>query len=170
MIYQATQAIADRFREKEIRFKLEENEKTSRIIAQVSGEYSFYTVQFTSSDDDNDVSVRVFNFVKFPADRKREILRLTNELNNRYRYMKFVADIEEELVRLEYDFPVSNQDPAETAVESFFRFMKLADEAYPDFMRLIWGGSNAPGSADSDIHDVLFTETEEQEEGSDSET
>ena len=138
-MFAATAAIADKFTEEEIIFRVMESEENCRIIADAVVDYAAVSVHFISSDDENDVSVRIPHYVRFTDKERRDVLRVANDMNNKFRFCKFSVNLEAKAVTLEYDFPECEESVAEGAVEIFRRMLQIAEEAYPDFMKAIWG-------------------------------
>lgn len=137
-MFASTQEIADRFREEEIVFRILESEETCRICADAIVDYASFSVHFISSDDENDVSVRVPHFVRFKDKELRSVLHVANAMSSKYRYFKFSVNREAEAVTIEYDFPEQESNISECAVEIFRRILIVAEESYPEFMRAIW--------------------------------
>ena len=96
-----------------------------------------YRIRFISRDDDHDVAVRVFALVSVEPDCQTKILPTVNELNAQYRFVKFVLDDDGD-INLEYDYPVSDPNPAASARELVIRISNIVDEAYPKLMRAMW--------------------------------
>ena len=96
-----------------------------------------YRIHFISNDDDNDVAVRVFGLLKVDEQNKSKLLPVLNDLNNKFRFVKFVCDKDND-INIEYDFPVKGSAPAVSASEMVARFVKIIDEAYPSLMRAMW--------------------------------
>ena len=96
-----------------------------------------YKIRFISRDNDNDVAVRVFALMSADEANRSKLLPVINELNAKYRYVKFVCDSDGDL-NVEYDFPVTGSSPAESAGEIVARFVRIIDESYPVLMRAMW--------------------------------
>ncbi|MGI6633917.1 MAG: YbjN domain-containing protein [Christensenellales bacterium] len=96
-----------------------------------------YKIHFISNDNDNDVSVRVYGLLRVDENNRIKLLTTLNELNAKYRYVKFVCD-EDGDINIEYDFPVMGSSPAESAKEIVARFAKIIDDSYPVLMRAMW--------------------------------
>ena len=111
-------------------------------------------MHFISTDDTNDVSVRVPLFVRFKEKDVTEMLRVANTMNNRYRYVKFVVNPESESVTIEYDFPEKTEHIGPAAVEVFHRLMSIAEDAYPEFMKAIWNRKPEVSFGNIQFHDV----------------
>ena len=116
----------------------EEYEKSSEVWLQFGIKNGgSYRIKFISRDDDNDVAVRVFGIISVEEDQKEKLLPALNELNNKYRFMKFVLDDDGD-VNMEYDYPLRDPDPAASAQEMVIRIVKMVDDAYPLLMRRLW--------------------------------
>ncbi|MBR6718728.1 MAG: YbjN domain-containing protein [Oscillospiraceae bacterium] len=153
-MFAATNEIADRFTEEEILFRVAESEESSRVIADAVVEYACFAVHFISSDDENDVSVRIPHYVRFTDRERNAVLKVANQMNNKYRFCKFSVNTDAEAVTLEYDFPEENRNVAEGAVEIFHRILQIAQDAYPEFMRAIWATEHdAPNLGRIVFHD-----------------
>ena len=98
---------------------------------------STYRIRFISKDNDNDVSVRVFGLLRVDDDQMARILPALNELNVKYRFVKFCCDGDGD-VNVEYDYPVNSISPAASAKEMVIRFTQIIDDAYPVLMRSLW--------------------------------
>ena len=153
-MFAATAEIADKFTEKEIVFRVMESEDSCRIIAEAIVDYAAFSVHFISSDDSNDVSVRIPHFVRFKDAERRDVLHVANEMNAKFRYAKFAVNAEVGAVTIEYDFPEGDDGFADGAAEIFYRLLQIAEEAYPYFMRAIWGKTHeAPDLGKIVFHD-----------------
>lgn len=138
MIYKATREIANAMDAANLKYDIVENEHTSRVICVIVGKILTFRVQFISTDDDNDVAIRVFDLVKFPEEKQGSMILFANECNNEYRYAKFVIIRNENSLRVDYDFPMSCQNPGETAMELLSIIMRMIDDVAADMMRHIW--------------------------------
>lgn len=115
-----------------------ENEKSSEVWLSFSVKNgSSYTVKYISRDDDNDVALRVFSLIHVEESQKANLYPALNEVNNKYRYVKFVLDGDND-VNVEYDFPVRTKAFDGIAEEMLVRFVQIIDDAYPILMRAMW--------------------------------
>ena len=96
-----------------------------------------YRIHFLVSDEDNDVSMRVFSLVKVEEEKRDNVIQVLNNLNVQYRYTKFVCDKDGD-VNVEYDYPLTGSNPAESAEEMVIRFAQIVREAFPQIMRAVW--------------------------------
>lgn len=97
---------------------------------------STYKIRFISTNDQNDVAVRVFSLVNVEEASWPKLLPTINELNREFRFVKFVLDQDGD-VNIEYDFPLES-NPTVCAEEILIRILKIIDQAYPTLMRAIW--------------------------------
>lgn len=89
------------------------------------------------SNDDSDVEVRAFSLAHISDERLAGALKLIDEQNLRFRYVKFVIDKDND-VNAEYDLLQRNENVGSCAAEMFIRFMRIIDDALPELMHLIW--------------------------------
>lgn len=158
-MYPAIEEIMEVFNEKDVHFQVQENDDSNRIIASVVVDYTSFTVYFISSDETNDISVRVPHFVRFKEKERRDMLRIANRMNDKYRFCKFTVNDESEAVTIEYDFAEKTENIGEAAEELFRRLMQIAEEAYPEFMRAIWGKTETPAEPQN-IGNIVFHDFE----------
>ncbi len=141
MIFKATRLIQQAMEKEDMHSRIEEGDKSSRVLAGFGVKNGpNVRVQFISTDDDNDVAIRLFGLVSEVADDKfASVTAACNTCNNKYRYVKFLIDDDRD-VNVEYDLPVrtSNDSVGREAVEIFMRFMQIVDECYPEFMKALW--------------------------------
>lgn len=138
MVYRATREIAEKLKSHDFKYDIVETESSSRVVCGIGGKHISYKVQFISLDDDSDVAVRAFDLVTFPKAKEDAMIRFANECNRKYRYAKFVANLDDRTMQMEYDCTVSTVDPAESAFEILLRIMKMLDEMGDEMMRRVW--------------------------------
>lgn len=139
-MYRMTRAIYEVLRMKDgLKVFTEENAGSSHVWLQFSLKNGgSYKIRFISKDNDNDVSVRIFGLVTVSEAKKTRVLPVINNLNAKYRFVKFVMDDDGD-INLEYDYLVRCPDPAASAVELIIRINQIVDNAYPELMRAMWG-------------------------------
>ena len=116
----------------------DESEKSSNVWLQFGIKNGgSYRIKFISRDDDNDVAVRVYGLVSLEKDKSNAVLPILNQLNNKYRFVKFVLDDDGD-VNIEYDYLMNCPNPAASARELIIRLVNIVDEAYPELMRALW--------------------------------
>lgn len=138
MVYNASKEISRVFDDNNINHRINETANTSSVEAGYTGDNApNFIVRFISTDDDNDVAVRILSFVRVPDSKHTAVLEAINSLQRRFRYVNFTIDDDGE-VNIGYDFPLRTANVGDVAVEMFIRMVKIADEAYPLFMKAIW--------------------------------
>lgn len=152
-MFPAAEEIIARFEEKDIRFRVQESEEATRIIADVIVDYTAFSVVYISDNDDNDVAVRVPHFVRFLDKERADVLRVSNEMNGKYRFCKFSLNDSVGSVTIEYDFPSHTENIGEAAVEIFQRVMQIAEEAFPVYMRAVWAPKETVSYGNIVFHD-----------------
>ena len=103
-MFAATKRIYNALKAKEgLKVFTEENEKSSEVWLQFPVKNGGnYRIKFISTDNDNDVAVRVFGLLRVDDTQKAKILEALNALNVKYRYVKFCCDNDGD-VNIEYD-------------------------------------------------------------------
>ena len=137
-MYKAIREIRDTFVAKGLKHSVDEVGGAWVLRAGVSGDAASYSFLFIKQDDeDNDVSLRVFDVVKFPEHKKDKGLEVLAKLGRQYRFIRFAMNDEGE-VNAEYDFPMEFSPIGEGAFEMMVRFTDILDNCYPELMRAIW--------------------------------
>ena len=141
MMHQATRAIYEALKKVSgLKPFTDEVGESSNVWLQFSLENGgSYRIRFISSDEDNDVSVRVFSLISLKGEQRANILPAINFINNKFRSVKFAVHKDGD-VNVEYDFPVRTIDPSACAEEIAIRFVQIIKEAYPILMKAMWGG------------------------------
>ena len=96
-----------------------------------------YRINLISRSEKNDVAVRVYGLIKTSEEKRDTVRALVNELNNKYRFVKFICDKDGD-VNLEYDFPLECENVGKIAFEMLVRFSRAVEEAYPQLMHALW--------------------------------
>lgn len=95
--------------------------------------------KFIFDTDGEGVAIRVFNLVTGVAsDKKPAMMQACNEVNRKYRFMKFVYDTGDDSVQMESDAVFRDNDVGEICVELMVRGLQIVKEAYPVFMKALW--------------------------------
>lgn len=93
-------------------------------------------------DDSNAVDVEIYNVAKLMDESKeKEYLHLINEFNQNKRFAKLLLTPEKK-VKLLYSFITEEpftEDSAKNVFDSLVMLFRVAEEAYPKFMKLQWG-------------------------------
>ena len=139
MIYPATEAIQKAMQAHDLRCGVEERDTTSAVHVGINSENASFEVLFITNNDENDAAVRIFDLIRFPAEKYDAIAEKVNECNCRYRYIKFGIDTNHNTVDAEYDLPISETDPGECAYEILMRCAHIIDACYPQLMQVLSG-------------------------------
>lgn len=139
-MYKMTQEIFKELsKDSNLKAFIEETPSSSYVWLQFSTASGVsYRIRFTSnSDDDHYVAVRVFGLVSVEPEYETQMLSIINELNSQYLFVKFVMEDNGD-INLEYDYLVSDPNPAASAIELVVRISTIVDEVYPKLMRAMW--------------------------------
>ena len=139
MVYQATQAIYDAFKAHDLECGIEARDEFSAVHIGININSTSFEARFISRSEENDVALRIFNLLKFPAERTESMLLAVNNCNNRFRYLRFVIDTVNNTVDAAYDFMISAEDIGEAARELLMRSAGIIDDCYPDLLKEISG-------------------------------
>lgn len=138
MIRPATMAIQKTFDEKNIKYRVNQVGDSSIVEAGfVLDNGPNVIVRFISRDDDNDVAVRVFDLVKVKEDQQETMIKVINDLNKEFRFLKFVIH-DTGSVHVENDLYLRTENVGEVAAEMFVRYMQILKQAYPKLMKALW--------------------------------
>lgn len=138
-MYKSIMEIQDEFRKQDLKFKVEQIGDNWVLTLTINGKAASYEFLFIKDDDvGNDVSVRVFDIVKFPEDRWDKALEVLNHVQQEYRYVRLTLDSKGG-VDAQYDFPVEYKNIGEGAFEILLRMTNILDDCYSDLMRALWG-------------------------------
>jgi len=139
MVYKCTKAIYETLKNDEgLKVFIDETDNTSAAWLQFGIKNGgSYRIRFISTDDDNDVAVRVYSLLSVEGDQKEKVFPVLNTINRKFRFVKFTMDDDGD-INVEYDFPVSSPAPEKCAKEIVVRLVSIIDKAYPDLMRAMW--------------------------------
>lgn len=121
-----------------IKYRLDEQETATLLHVPINGKYSFYEILVISNDDENDFTLRIQPLVRVPEDKAEAVLRVVNDINARFRFVKFYLDKSHD-VCMQWDSPVSGQNAGEMCFEITARAMSIINTVYPEIMKVIWG-------------------------------
>lgn len=138
MIFKATKEIEEKLKAADLKCNVVEGDSSSMVVCGINGKYITYKIQFISRDDDNDVAIRAFDLVKFPEEKREDMIHFAHECTAKFRYAKFVANLNDNTMQLEYDMPVTCTNPGDIAVEMLLRIMRMLDDVGADMMRRVW--------------------------------
>lgn len=141
MVRKASLLIAEAFDERDIKYTIREiGEETSVVDAGFSitcGPSAH--ILFASSDEENDVAVRITGLMQnIPSDKRPAMNEACNTVNDKMRYLKFC--IHGDNLIGEYDLPakISDECLAECCVEIFVRAIQILHMEYHFFPEAIY--------------------------------
>lgn len=97
-----------------------------------------YNVGFYFDTNETGVAVRVYQLTASNESNYAKMLLACNQLNNKYRWVKFVIDDDRD-INMEADCVISPTTAGTVCVEMFYHFMGIAKDAYPVLMKAQWG-------------------------------
>ena len=89
-------------------------------------------------DDDNHVRIEGGGFASIPQDKINGMYKVVNQLNDDYRWVKFVVNEAGEDIRVRVDTVVSLDTCADEIFELCLRMTAIVDKAYPVIMKGLW--------------------------------
>lgn len=90
-----------------------------------------------TSDNNKHISYIIANFCKVPEDKKDVLIKLMNDLNQKYRYAKFYID-EDNDINIRIDAMLPLDACGEFSVDYVGLIVDILDESYKEIMRGIW--------------------------------
>ena len=105
-------------------------------------------------DEGHTVAIRCFRLAHIRGDSFDDVLKTCNELNNRFRWVKFSIDNDND-INMEIDCIVNEDTAGEVVLELVRRLCGIADEAYPELMKIIYGCKSASSHPDELASDSL---------------
>ena len=90
-------------------------------------------------DEDGDpyVAFRCWDISKIKDSKREKAIMLCNDLNCRYRWVKFTVDKDNDVVAAN-DAQIDLFTAGEEVLMLVRRMVNIVDEAYPEFMKLLW--------------------------------
>ena len=88
---------------------------------------------------DESVALRVYNIAKIPSEKKDDMFAVVNSLNQKYRWIKFVIDEEDNTINAEDDAVIQLDSCGEEVLKCCLHFAAIIDQAYPEIMTSIFG-------------------------------
>ena len=116
-----------------------ERDQNVAVECLASGEnISDIVIQFFFSDDSEDAGVRIFDIVKVPEMKSNKMIKVINDLNNKYRFAKFCLDTKDDTIQLEIDLIFRQHDIGVICMEAMLRALRICDDSYPELMKELW--------------------------------
>ena len=105
----------------------------------VNGKNAQYTITMVFDEKGHTVCLRVFDLIPTPDEKRFQLLELINTLNRDYRWARFFLSQDSRL-QVQVDHLTDGDRCAQEIVELIMRLIRIIDDVYPRFMRIIWGG------------------------------
>ena len=93
---------------------------------------------FFDKDGDGLVQLSTWGFAKFSEKNYAKGLISCNEMNSQYRWVKFYLDSDRDVFAT-IDARIDMQTVGEECYELIRRMVNIVDNAYPVFMKAVWG-------------------------------
>ncbi len=138
MASQAMQLFVDYMVSQDLKVQvLDEEERVARVGFNMENTDIEMIIHF--SEDDTVVQVYGRDFVKIPSEKINEMYKVCNECNNAYRWVCFVVNEEDGQVLCKSDAEIQLDSCAEEIYNTVMRMANIVDNAYPKFMKALWG-------------------------------
>lgn len=95
-------------------------------------------VKLFFDSDNRSVAVRSFNLCKVPENKKPAVYAACSKLNDKFRWVKFYIDEDDNTVTAAMDAIIQLDSCGEESKELIHRTVGIVDDAYPDLMKAIW--------------------------------
>ena len=140
-MHQITTDIANHFQKAGLKFAQKEAGELSYLELGFGLKGVNLTIRVLSSGEDQ-IKIQSSDFANFKTDRLAVAYEVANQLNNRFKYVKFRIDPDDGAISCDHDVPSSvinaGQGP-KAAEEIVYRMANIVETAYPDIMKRIWG-------------------------------
>ncbi len=114
------------------------NENTVRVSYTGDNLKTIPVIVIFDDDGDGIVALRCWEIADVPAEKFSDILAICNELNNKFRWVKFSIDKDNDIVA-SLDAYIDETTCGEECASLVRRMIGIVDEAYPDIMKGLWG-------------------------------
>lgn len=95
-------------------------------------------VRLFFDEDNRSVAVRSFNICKVAEARKPAIYETCSKLNDKFRWVKFYVDEDDNTVTAAMDAIIQLDSCGEESKELILRTVGIVDDAYPELMKALW--------------------------------
>ena len=100
--------------------------------------YQHLSVRMIFDDDGNSAHLLTAPIANVPAERIPHMLEVLNDLHNRFRWVRFYIDGDNDLLA-DSDIIIDDVTAGDTCVELVLRTASIVDDAYADIMKALWG-------------------------------
>ncbi len=137
MVYPATDEIYKAMQEHDLKCGIEARDNSSALHIGITAKSTAFEAMYISRSEKNDVAFRIFNLVRFPEEKFSEMLKVVNDCNIKFRFLKFYIDTESNSVDAGFDFTIEAENLGECAYEMLMRSAGIIDQCYPEFMSVL---------------------------------
>lgn len=133
------QLIKKEFEKAELKHQVQQLGPLDFLEAGFSGDNATVKIRVIAVDNDSEVKVMSDDFAKFPGAKLEAGYKLANQLNRKYKFVKFTIDNDGDL-SAQWDLPdsVPSELVGKVAMEIVLRMFKIIDDAYPEVMKAVW--------------------------------
>lgn len=132
--YNNTQKFLDALDENNFKYTYKgvDNNNREKVVFPYSGDNIECDVQIAFSDDEEDISICVWNVIDFDKKYLAGVIDVIDTLNYKYRFVKLYADRTDWSVTAYMDLIVrQNADVGDIAVEGVARMLSILEDEYP---------------------------------------
>lgn len=102
------------------------------VISNSDSEINFtYAVAFFFNSDESHCSIRVWDIITFGDADFAKVLRTVNSLNEKYKYVKFSVDEDDNTVTASMDLIYNTEAAGQVVTEAMLRSMQIIEDSYP---------------------------------------
>ncbi|MBR5095030.1 MAG: YbjN domain-containing protein [Oscillospiraceae bacterium] len=113
------------------------DDRTVRVVYTGDNLKSIPVYVFFDKDGEGLVTLRCWDIAKIPESKKTAAILACNELNNKYRWVKFYVDSDND-VCAQIDAYIDEETCGYECASLVNRVVNIVDEGYPVFMRVLW--------------------------------
>lgn len=133
------QLLAQELKSADLKYQMQTAGSLEYIETGFSGDNTTVKIRAIALGNNDEFKILSAELAKFPQPKLDAGYKLENELNDKYKYVKFTIDKDGDLA-VQWDLPdnVPNEAVGRTGVEILLRMFKIIDDAYPEIMKTIW--------------------------------
>lgn len=90
-------------------------------------------------EDDRSVALRSLEICTVPEQKKQEIYKVCSQVNAKARWVKFYVHSKNNTLTAADDAVIQPESCGEEVFELVVRMVRIVDDMYPEFMKVIWG-------------------------------
>ncbi len=131
------QSFANYLDSKDLHYSVREFDDETGIECNIGMDNTKLSILSIFDNNEKHLSIKIYTLAHTPESRYGQVLMACNDLNKRYRWVKFYLDKDGD-VNAELDAIVDNVTGAEESFELMVRIAQISDEAYPVLMKAIY--------------------------------